>query len=215
MDVRCMSHVNHPWFTSGLKRKRSVVGSSNACDSIEAATKKRRQNVIERGMASLTLDSSPIIQGTASQLPPLAAASHSQSVLFLHSPAVAETSRPVQEVRMKSASWYEPEKDRVVVLSLDSDDESEDDITTGGNVQEANNTSYYVLPSVVSHLNSFTTDTVPSKDEDLSKALVLFRPVFQQFETPRTPLPTSITADETKIDENALVEDVDMMEVDS
>ncbi len=112
MNVRCTSYVpNHPWFATGLKRKRSTVRSSDADGSVEAATKKRRQNAIERGMASLTLEPSAITQSAASQIPPPAAAPYSQSVIPSLSPAIAETSRPVQEVRMKSASSYEPEKD--------------------------------------------------------------------------------------------------------
>ena len=112
MNVHCMAHVpNHPWFATGLKRKRSTVYSSNVDSTTDAATKKRRQNAIERSMASLTLEPTTIIQSAAPKISPLAAAPYPQSVIPPLSPAIAETSRPVQEVRMKSASWYEPEKD--------------------------------------------------------------------------------------------------------
>lgn len=92
-------------------------------------------------------------------------------------PAVASE---VPEVAMKSRSWYEPEKDRIVIVDLDDDSDVED--STGG-------------PSSM-HVNSVLLDRLRSRHEpdfqayipsiDSGKALVLFKPL---------PFPSTLSSD--------------------
>jgi len=107
-------------------------------------------------------------------------------------------------------------------LSLDSD-ESDDDTTSRNTSQEDDNdASYYVLSSVLSHLKSLSKDTVPKRDEDKSKAVVLFKPMLPLAEASQAP-PTSPIAKPVGLDKIRNVElmgpedagEVDMMELDS
>ena len=109
----------------------------------------------------------------------------------------------------------------VVVLSLDSDDESDSDVKSKNTSHEDDNdASYYVLSSVVSRLKSLSKAPLPKKDEDQSRALVLFKsvtPLSTASQTPSFAPPPEkpLGLDEVKIIENVEPKDGDMMELDS
>ncbi|GJE94882.1 hypothetical protein PsYK624_110580 [Phanerochaete sordida] len=82
------------------------------------------------------------------------------------SPAAAPD---VPEVTMKSRSWYEPEKDRIVIVDLDDSDTDEPTDEPAVQVNAA------LLDRLRSHREpDFQADLAPP---DPSKALVLFKPV--------------------------------------
>ncbi|EGO00204.1 hypothetical protein SERLA73DRAFT_180670 [Serpula lacrymans var. lacrymans S7.3] len=83
----------------------------------------------------------------------------------------------IPEVRMKSSSWYEPEKDRIVVTDLDGSDD-EDGQDRGA---EARGT-VVISPALLDRIRENAKSTaslkeLPTPDHDPSKALVLFKPL--------------------------------------
>jgi hypothetical protein len=97
--------IRHPWFDKpSMKRKQP----SSAPDLTYPSPKRRRSNTLERGFANLTLDA-PMYPVDAivpvSQEPPMP----------------RPTTPIVQEVTMKTSSWYEPEPDRACLLQSHSD----------------------------------------------------------------------------------------------
>ncbi|KAF9506598.1 hypothetical protein BS47DRAFT_1352613 [Hydnum rufescens UP504] len=162
MNIPCTvrDRPNHPWLYSALKRKRDRSPAPDQAaladpDSEQAiAAKRRRQRAIENGLASLSLDECSALQSLASP------STTSPSLL--------------PEVQMKSSSWYEPEKDRIVVLDLDSDDESLSE--TGW--QPEGEPGFLVSSAVLARLKNVTPNKndLPKSVDPTSKALVVFMP---------------------------------------
>ncbi|KIM78962.1 hypothetical protein PILCRDRAFT_824093 [Piloderma croceum F 1598] len=161
---------------------------------VTASTKRRRCSTLERGFADLAINH-PILQtGTyASSYP--SPASSNPSVLDLDlsearspSPALmdSEDTYPIiyptsieepispdlslepNDIKMKSQSWYEPEKDRIVITDLDdSDDEADSDVPSV-------NISIALLDRIK---EGRTLTSTPLPFPSTSTALVLFRPL--------------------------------------
>ncbi|KAF7967702.1 hypothetical protein HWV62_21628 [Athelia sp. TMB] len=76
------------------------------------------------------------------------------------------------DVKMRSQSWYEPEKDRIVITDLDDSD----DETDSNSVSEAN--EIIISNALLEHIKKQPTFTsvLPAED-NASGALVLFRPL--------------------------------------
>jgi len=73
------------------------------------------------------------------------------------------------DIKMRSQSWYEPEKDRIVITDLDdSDDESDPNSASGIDISTA------LLDRIKNH-RMHTSASVPLPST--STALVLFRPL--------------------------------------
>ncbi|KDQ07187.1 hypothetical protein BOTBODRAFT_39019 [Botryobasidium botryosum FD-172 SS1] len=138
--------------------------------------KRLRHHGLERGLASLSL--------VLAASPP-SAPGPSQPPQPAQSPA--PTPQPQQhvydamdsdddDVQMKKVSWYEPEKDRIVVLDLDlSDDESDPRPETTPAATSSDNPSYEISPAAIASLPPLFRPIkyIPESD---SRALVLFRP---------------------------------------
>ncbi|KAI0045940.1 hypothetical protein FA95DRAFT_76978 [Auriscalpium vulgare] len=76
------------------------------------------------------------------------------------------------EVRMRSSSWYEPEKDRIVITDLDASSDEEADDAVG----------HSVAPAFLARLRRTLAGPAPmlpppGEPADARKALVLFRPL--------------------------------------
>jgi len=90
----------------------------------------------------------------------------------IHSPnPIEEPSVP--EIKMKSSSWYEPERDRIIVTDLDSS--SDEEIETN----EADNLSVSISPALLEKISSRSREFIGSSlpPPASSQALVLFKPL--------------------------------------
>jgi len=82
----------------------------------------------------------------------------------------------IPEVNMKTSSWYEPERDRIVVTDIDSfaqsDDEGEDNSSTNG---------HHINPALLSRIRATATQAAPISllppNSSNSQALILFKPL--------------------------------------
>ncbi|KZT63192.1 hypothetical protein DAEQUDRAFT_719682 [Daedalea quercina L-15889] len=87
-----------------------------------------------------------------------------------HSP---EEARDIPDVRMKIPSWYEPEKDRIVITDLE-DSDTEDQ----GETNPSNDDAQYIVSSALLDRLPLHAPLLPNcSDIDCTKALVLFRPL--------------------------------------
>ncbi|KAF9813032.1 hypothetical protein IEO21_05818 [Rhodonia placenta] len=164
--------------------------------------KRRRYEVLENGFARLTLSAAADGSYIAPQNSDVTMAraptpkpsfgpaweSYSPPVLHMDPPptpvvrpsAIEEPMAPEQvldlpDVRMKVPSWYEIEKDRIVITDLeDSDNEEQEQ----GAASQAT-ASLSVSPALLDRLSKHAaTSVLPQHFEpDPSKALVLFRPL--------------------------------------
>ncbi|KAJ6557174.1 hypothetical protein B0H10DRAFT_1190397 [Mycena sp. CBHHK59/15] len=141
--------VRHPWFNKpSMKRKHS----SSAADSPGRALKRRRSGTLERGFASLTLDSA-----MDADIPPV-----------VDAPAPPRPVSPaIHDITMKTSSWYEPEPDRIVITDLDalSDEEEDTDAPDAVNIS---------LPLLQHIKTRALKPQLPATSQ--TQALVLFRP---------------------------------------
>ncbi|EIN11358.1 hypothetical protein PUNSTDRAFT_141747 [Punctularia strigosozonata HHB-11173 SS5] len=76
------------------------------------------------------------------------------------------------EVSMSNGSWYEPEKDRVVITDLSSLDEDEDE-----RWDRKRPSDYEISEALLRRLKSGSGPPLPVARQDDSQALVLFRPI--------------------------------------
>jgi len=91
----------------------------------------------------------------------------------------------VNDVQMSTQTWYEPEKDRIIVTSLDDDEYDGDDEGQRQQCAGTNSTvhpSGFTIPSAfLNAINKKLTQSVdpstPPTDAYKSRALVLFRPL--------------------------------------
>jgi len=97
-------------------------------------------------------------------------------------PSVEEAESPGyddNDIDMRTASWYEPEKDRIVVTDLsDSETEQED----GNNPQYQDDSSeshpqFIISPTYLQRVSGVPKLSFPSAEPDNSMALVAYRPV--------------------------------------
>ncbi|KAG9050434.1 hypothetical protein FS837_005507 [Tulasnella sp. UAMH 9824] len=100
-----------------LKRVRREWTSSTDDGASSTGLGGTRPAGMENGFARMSLLNR---QSTAASADP---------PVFVQEPAPIQQQQPVKEVHMKTRSWYEPEKDRIVVLDLDGTD-SESESTT-------------------------------------------------------------------------------------
>ncbi|THH15471.1 hypothetical protein EW146_g5011 [Bondarzewia mesenterica] len=118
----------------------------------------------------------------------------------------ADTTAP--DIRMHSSSWYEPEKDRIVITDLDGSSSSDEDENEDKGKADA---PLVVSPAVLDRLKQQQQSLSPFSPEGQSMALVLFRPLDPlgrarvteeeedvqdvSREIPRTPSPVPIAED--------------------
>lgn len=170
------------------------------------ATKRRRYSVLERGFAQLAINH-PILQtnvraslySSPSSLSPSSvvdldlpvARSPSATPMDLedtyptvHPASVEEPTSPdvplsETDVTMRSRSWYELEKDRIVITDLDdSDDESDTESAKGIDISTA----------LLERIKDRPTNPIlPVPIPSTSTALVLFRPLFSPREVKDEP----------------------------
>jgi len=208
-----------------LKRKRdpSPVPDQAALadqDSEHAiAAKRRRQRAIENGLASLSLDGGVPTPTTPVSpylvLPTVAAPREKPSQTPLSRISLNPAPDPeLPEIQMKSSSWYEPEKDRIVVLDLDFDDESASD---GGSQHEEDDAGLRVSSALLARLKNVTPkNDLPKPVDDTSKALVLFTPSPWTAATPSTSKPPPAPSSPPSTTEGRDAgDDVIMMDIDS
>ncbi|EPQ57419.1 hypothetical protein GLOTRDRAFT_137750 [Gloeophyllum trabeum ATCC 11539] len=155
--------LRHPWFhMPNLKRKADM--DDDAVYS-PPAVKRRRWDTIENGLAGLSIHPLPVN--------PFIESSSSNAV----QPTSVEepTSPEVQDVKMKGSSWYEPEKDRVVITDLDEfAEESEEEVEPSDKGIEV---SQSYLDRIKSRDPFFHSELgLPSREPEKNMALVLFRP---------------------------------------
>ncbi|PCH43707.1 hypothetical protein WOLCODRAFT_164654 [Wolfiporia cocos MD-104 SS10] len=118
------------------------------------------------------------------QAPSVPAAATNSAVVLpgsIEEPTSPETLRELNDVQMKVPSWYEIEKDRIVITDLeDSDAEKDDDerstlrLEAGGNLK--------VSPALMNRLSKSMHPLSASRDfgsdpDAAGKALVLFKPL--------------------------------------
>ncbi|KAJ7713954.1 hypothetical protein DFH07DRAFT_383114 [Mycena maculata] len=174
MYLNTMQHpqhpVRHPWFDKTTKRKQP----SSVSDPSYRATKRHRSGTLERGFANLTLD--------ASMPPPVP-------------PSPPLRTPTIPEVTMKASSWYEPERDRIVITDLDSYSDDEADATSQS--QDAP----LISPALIKRISTrpLAPDALPAQYQ--TQALVLFRPLSSQIPPPPPePKPTEAEADDDAMD---------------
>ncbi|GBE81244.1 hypothetical protein SCP_0309710 [Sparassis crispa] len=109
-------------------------------------------------------------------------------------PRAAEEEPDVPDVQMRGPSWYEIEKDRIVINDLEDSDSEENE---EGSSAEGGMT---LSPALLEHLANGNQSALPVFPEpDASKALVLFRPLV---------IPTDTSEEEKKPEEERDVPDV-------
>lgn len=94
------------------------------------------------------------------------------------------------DVKMRSQSWYEPEKDRIVITDLD---DSSDDDADSNSVSEAQ--GIHISSTLLEHMKNqpkFTSVFPPKDSSDGVGALVLFRPILPSQDL-ATAEPTPVT----------------------
>jgi len=201
----------HPWFRApSLKRKTlddddiSIV-EYHPRPSISPSQKRRRYDVLEHGIAHLTLNASAEVPrppeyiqsapkyspnyapaATAAGIPssPVAWSPHpweqplETSVVLpgsIEEPTSPGQAEDLPDIQMKVPSWYEIEKDRIVITDLeDSDTEDQESEVRGRTHPEM-----VVSPALLDRISKqlLPGSTGEFGDTDASKALVLFRPL--------------------------------------
>ncbi|KAJ7502738.1 hypothetical protein B0H11DRAFT_599963 [Mycena galericulata] len=153
--------VRHPWFDKpSMKRKHP----SSPSDPSYRTPKRHRSGTLERGFASLTLDA-PMVPAVQEPPPP---------------PPPRPSTPVVPEITMKTSSWYEPERDRIVITDLDSysDDEADASADT-----DTPTDAPVISPALIRRIASLTPRTLPVPPPQ-SQALVVFRPLASQIPPP-------------------------------
>jgi len=89
-------------------------------------------------------------------------------------PASPEQATDVPDVRMKIPTWYEVEKDRIVITDLEDSDTEDQEERKDSRADAEYTVSTALLDRLPIHAPSLPP---PSLDPDPSKALVLFRPL--------------------------------------
>jgi len=161
--------LSHPWLDSPSKKRKSPTSDHDApgTSSPYQNRKRRRCSTLEQGFAHLTLNTlkPSITTSPTFVVEPVPNVTNHNSPVITPS-SVEEPDTP--DVKMQT--WYEPEKDRIVVTDLDDCD---DDPVPQSEV---------IIPAaVLDHLKSASTHQVlptgnASPDAGQCMALVLFRP---------------------------------------
>ncbi|KAK0485642.1 hypothetical protein IW261DRAFT_1559093 [Armillaria novae-zelandiae] len=76
-----------------------------------------------------------------------------------------QPAQPVEDVKMRRSTWYEPEPDRIVVTDLDSSDDDDD----------GQDTALSISPALIDHIRS--RQLVSALPTPATHALVLYRPL--------------------------------------
>ncbi|KAF5321219.1 hypothetical protein D9619_001406 [Psilocybe cf. subviscida] len=95
----------------------------------------------------------------------------------MHNPPTYTVEEPqIPEVTMKTSSWYEPERDRIVVTDIDSFAQSDDE---GEDNSSAN--AHHINPALLSRIRAAATRSTPSSllptHPTNSQAVILFKPL--------------------------------------
>jgi len=168
------SSIRHPWYDQpSIKRKHEIT------DDTPLPYKRRRCSTLEHGFAHLTLENPQLItkvhpQPSNPSIPldqqhPMDTNFDLSSSSVLR-PSSIEEPTTIPEIKMKNTSWYEPEKDRIVITDLDDSDEepeSDLDLTISSVLLDHIKTRPVALEALARQVAS----------KDTSKALVLFKPV--------------------------------------
>lgn len=161
--------------------KRKFDSSSSSEDDRDSSrspsprptVKRRRCATIERGLDGLQLNPPPPPQPVVEE-PDDFPVNKSTGHPYSYYPApeeVEEYTPPTREVHMHNSSWYEPEKDRIIVTDLDaSDSEAEPDTDADADGSLKLSSALY---------DALKRSAIPGLSlprEQASSALVLFRP---------------------------------------
>jgi len=171
-------HLQHPWFASpSLKRKLSPEA-----DQEQHPPRRKRIHKLEHGFAGLTLQT-PTVSPTTPTIPTSTSLSTQSTPPITPEQPVSIEEPP--EIKMGFSSWYEPEKDRIVITELDDSEEEDED---AGKAQSEGG-GYTISPAILSVLNKRLGIDPPSLDiPDASstassaiagrpsQALILFQP---------------------------------------
>ncbi|KAI0267163.1 hypothetical protein BC834DRAFT_969179 [Gloeopeniophorella convolvens] len=111
-----------------LKRRLSQADSPTDGG---VGAKRQRCAALERGLAGLSIAPPPPLHAQRGPPAPSPPSNYALSSSTLPSSApppvsIADAREPDDDVRMRSSSWYEPEKDRIVVTDLDASSDDED-----------------------------------------------------------------------------------------
>ncbi|KAF8161007.1 hypothetical protein B0H34DRAFT_795850 [Crassisporium funariophilum] len=187
------SHFRHPWFdTAVMKRKhRETVSPEDDDDgpspppgtafitppsSSRPPPKRRRCSVLEHGFAYMSIANAtdvpmqPLPMSLnyphVEDVSPLAGSSSQMDadVPIAYSPPYVVEEPTIPEVKMKTSSWYEPERDRIVITDLDSFTESDDEREEAVTINPV-------------FLERIRTKTFDKPAPSTSQALVLFKPL--------------------------------------
>ncbi|KAH9831213.1 uncharacterized protein C8Q71DRAFT_783252 [Rhodofomes roseus] len=119
-------------------------------------------------------------------------------------PASPEQTRDIPDVRMKIPSWYEPEKDRIVITDLEDSDTDDQEETQGPNADAGYTVSSALLDRLPIHAPSLPLPNL--SDSDSRKALVLFRPLV---------VPSAVETEPEESSEDDVEPDVPTMDLDT
>ncbi|KZT11098.1 uncharacterized protein LAESUDRAFT_365890 [Laetiporus sulphureus 93-53] len=130
----------------------------------------------------------------------------------IEEPTSSESTYELPDVQMKNRSWYEPEKDRIVITDLEGSDTEDSE----SEIPPKKDGELTVSPALLDRLSKQAM-TLPSdnfQESDTSKALVLFRPLIVSHVT--EPEDDVRESDKKKEDIQAAVvdEDVPILDVD-
>ncbi|EIW82987.1 hypothetical protein CONPUDRAFT_164004 [Coniophora puteana RWD-64-598 SS2] len=181
--------IRHPWFQQASRKRPLNDAGADSRDS------KRQCTDLERGFAHLYIGNhtnpvhllpnpSPAVEiipdssePSTMDLDDMPAVATEGAILPSEveeptSPLTGISADPLSTQSRVQRSWSEPEKDRIIVTSLDDSDEDEDENDAGG----------FKISSAVLELlrNPPATTLIPLQrvdKEDTSRALILFKPV--------------------------------------
>ncbi|KAH8083819.1 hypothetical protein BXZ70DRAFT_577383 [Cristinia sonorae] len=244
-------HMHHPWFRlPTLKRKSAYIYDDTDSrhnpsyapivdegtfqyDEPLGPSKRRRCEALERGLAQLSLAHPFPQQAAPAPAPlswntPVAPTLTSEVSVERHSIVTEPEDIPIECDQDVEPSWYEPEKDRIIITKLDDedDDQTHPSLTSKHPIEplaEVDPTSVSISPALLDRLKSQHQNfgipgllqgpppsRPPPSPADESKALVLFKPL---------AIPAQPTIHEPEQDDNeeevvsAPPEDADMMDV--
>jgi len=232
----------HPWFRMpSLKRKNAYIYSDPDIDSpsyartnsppsvheeLLPAPKRRRCDVLERGLAQLSLGIAPLVSNTNNAFghgPTNAfGGAYTQNATWsipAEQPIVTEPEDvPIEDA---DSEWYEPEKDRIVITKLHDSPLSQSSPLPNTSSSSTNGTpdpvSVTISPALLDRLKSQHQNFgipgllqgPPPRQPDESRALVLFKPL----SIPPSSDPEPVIQEPEDEEGKGVQEDTDMMDV--
>ncbi|KAG6813652.1 hypothetical protein H0H92_008889 [Tricholoma furcatifolium] len=203
--------ICHPWFQQpSAKRKHSVdddddsppVSRGRSKSPSPPSPKRRKHTVLEAGFSSLSLTGpEPNSLSNISEPDPTDYEAMEDDVELPPTRTVLEEEQDIPEVKMKVSSWYEPEPDRIVVTSLESSDDEDEEHPAD---TDPDVTTLEISPALLKKILTPSQLITPAKP--VTQALVLFKPL---------PIPeVAATENRTPLEQSEeVIEEDDAMEV--